>query len=102
MKVLHHTDDKIVLEYRPILFMGAFALVSFLTFGWGLSDLFAGRPDGNIKMLVASLFVAFTLFMVERSRLTMDASTGTVDFRTTTVFGRSHHIYSIKGDFTTH
>jgi len=77
MKVLHHTDDKIVLEYRPILFMGAFALVSFLTFGWGLSDLFAGRPDGNIKMLVASLFVAFTLFMVERSRLTMDASTGT-------------------------
>ncbi len=96
MKILLKTDRELVLEYRPILFVGAFAAVSLYIFSWGLSDLFSGGDAWMLQLLVAGLFMGVTLLMVERSRLSMDARAGSVVFRRVSMFRNAHQIYTLQ------
>lgn len=95
MKILRQTQDHLIVEHRPILFTGLFAVVSLLTFGWGLSDLLTDGSDAWLKILFGGIFMAGTLFMVERARLTLDAQTGEVEFRRVTVLGAEHLKYTL-------
>ena len=83
MKVIHRSDTMLVLEDRPWL-IGILMIVMALIFAFGgMALLASGETFGGLMLLLIGIGVPVLIgaLMVQRVRLTLDRSAGTVTRR---------------------
>lgn len=89
MKVIHRTDDLLMIEDRP-WFIGIMMIVMALVFAFGgMAILASGEVFGGLMMLLIGVGVPLLIgaLMVQRVRLTFDRSAGTVTRTRRSVLG---------------
>lgn len=89
MKVIHRTDDLLMIEDRPWL-IGIMMIVMALVFAFGgMAILASGEVFGGLMMLLIGVGVPLLIgaLMVQRVRLTFDRSAGTVTRTRRSVLG---------------
>jgi hypothetical protein len=89
MKVIHRTDDLLMIEDRPWL-IGIMMIVMALVFAFGgMAILASGEIFGGVMMLLIGVGVPVLIgaLMVQRVRLTFDRSAGTVTRTRRSVIG---------------
>jgi hypothetical protein len=89
MKVIHHTEQLLMIEDRP-WFIGIMMILMALTFAFGGTALLAsGQLLGGLMMFLIGVGVPVLIgaLMVQRVRLTFDRSAGTVTRTRRSVLG---------------
>jgi hypothetical protein len=89
MKVIHRTDDLLMIEDRP-WFIGIMMIVMALVFAFGgMALLASGEVFGGLMMLLIGVGVPVLIgaLMVQRVRLTFDRRAGTVTRTRRSVIG---------------
>ena len=97
MKVIHHTDDLLIVEDRP-WFIGIMMIVMALTFAFGgMAILASGEILGGVMMLLIGVGVPLLIgtLMVQRVRLTFDRSAGTVTRTRRSVLGLTQTTHAL-------
>ncbi len=97
MKILKNTPDRFELRFVPWILGIAFSAVILVTSGAGLRSLLSGEwKDAFVLFLIGPVFVglAFAL-MVRRDDLILDRTTGTIEIRHRTVFGRKTEYFDL-------
>jgi hypothetical protein len=97
MKVIHRTDQHLMIEDRPWL-IGVLMIVMALVFAFGgMALLASGEVFGGMMMLVIGVGVPVLIgaLMVQRVRLTFDRSTGTVTRTRRSVAGLTQTVHRL-------
>lgn len=100
MKVTRNTPELLILRFTRWKASAVFTLLSFL--GLWVGYRIITLPDGTIGWLLLWLFltvfwtVLFALLFVERSRLVLNAQTGTARLSHRTAFGLHQHIWPLE------
>ena len=97
MKVIHRTDQVLMVEDRPWL-IGAFMIFMALIFAFGgMALLASGELFGGLMMLGIGVGVPVLIgaLMVQRVRLTFDRSAGTVTRTRRSVAGLTQTVYRL-------
>ncbi len=97
MKVIHRTDQVLMIEDRPWL-IGILMIGMALIFAFsGMAMLAAGEVFGGLMMLMIGVGVPVLIgaVMVQRVRLTLDRSAGTVTRTRRSVLGLTQTTYRL-------
>ncbi|MDP3193935.1 sodium/calcium exchanger protein [Tabrizicola sp.] len=97
MKVIHRTDNLLMIEDRP-WFIGILMIVMALVFAFGgMAILASGEIFGGVMMLLIGVGVPLLIgaLMVQRVRLTFDRSAGTVTRTRRSVLGLTQTMHRL-------
>ena len=97
MKVIHRTDDLLMIEDRP-WFIGIMMIIMALVFAFGgMAILASGEILGGVMMLLIGVGVPLLIgaLMVQRVRLTFDRSAGTVTRTRRSVLGLTQTTHAL-------
>lgn len=98
MKVIHRTDDLLIVEDRP-WFIGIMMIVMALVFAFGgMAILASGEILGGVMMLLIGVGVPLLIgaLMVQRVRLTFDRRAGTVTRTRRSVLGLTQTTHALN------
>lgn len=98
MKVIHRTDQVLMIEDRPWL-LGALLIGMALIFAFaGMAALASGEVFGGQMIFLGGVGMSALTFAVsvQRVRLTLDRSTGTVTRTMRTVVGLTQSTYRLE------
>ncbi|WP_137109266.1 sodium/calcium exchanger protein [Rhodobacter sp. SY28-1] len=97
MKVIHNTEQLLILEDQP-WFIGIMMIVMALIFAFGgMAILASGEVFGGLMMLLIGVGVPVLIgaLMVQRVRLTFDRSAGTVSRTRRSVLGLTQTVHPL-------
>ena len=97
MKVIHHTEQLLMIEDRP-WFIGIMMIVMALVFAFGgMAILASGEIFGGVMMLLIGVGVPLLIgaLMVQRVRLTLDRSSGLLTRTVRSVRGLSEESHPL-------
>jgi hypothetical protein len=97
MKVIHRTDDLLMIEDRP-WFIGIMMIVMALVFAFGgMALLASGEIFGGVMMLLIGVGVPLLIgaLMVQRVRLSFDRRAGTVTRTRRSVLGLTQTVHPL-------
>ena len=97
MKVIHRTDDLLMIEDRPWI-IGILMIIMALVFAFGgMALLASGQLFGGVMLLLIGVGVPVMIgaLMVQRVRLTFDRGTGTVIRTRRSVLGLTQTMHAL-------